>query len=564
MRRDGTQAAAVRDGARTPARARARRATRRGAWRALSVSRLVVWVAGAAAAAACGLSARADAFDPGEVTRPFGALGDALVAPVARWDSVWFLAIANDGYRGRRRRAAFFPLYPLLVRAAGVVTGAPLVAGALVSLACFAAALVLLHRLVELDLGAAAAGAGGLGARRCSPARCSSPRVYSESLFLALSVGAVYAARTGRWALGGRRGRARRGDAQRRRRCSSSRSRCCGGAAGGAAAAPGDAAWIALVPLGLAGVLRRAGARRRRRARAVPRAGGLASRTFAGPFGGDRRTARSRRGDGLGHRSGDPRRRAHDVVLFALPASLARAARSSARCAGCRRPTAPTSSCALALPLSYPGRRRSRSCRCRASSPCCSRCSCGSALWLAEGGRARRVGRARALGGAGSLPRQRRGRDLALGRVSAPCCSTRWARWSSSSARGRASSRELAARGRRRRRGGGARGRCSPRSPTTAPPRRRRATARASRDLRAPLRGGPAATSSAHGARRRGDVEAAMLARAALPPLPRGAAACSRALRARGAAARRRQQLGRLAARRARAHRPRAARRRAS
>src|SRR5204862_5568419 len=116
--------------------------------RALAVSRVLVWAAGASAAALWGLSARTTLFDPGAVTRPFGPAGNALVAPLARWDSVWYLAIANDGYPADDpRRAAFFPLYPLLVRAANAVVGSPIVAGAPVSLACFAIARVLLPRL---------------------------------------------------------------------------------------------------------------------------------------------------------------------------------------------------------------------------------------------------------------------------------------------------------------------------------------------------------------------------------------------------------------------------------
>src|SRR5919206_533320 len=128
-------------------------------WRAVWVSRLLVWGSGAAAAVAFGLSARVQLFDPGAVTRPFGPTGNALVAPFARWDSVWYLAIANDGYpAGDPRRAAFFPLYPLLVRAAKLFVGSPIVAGTAVSLLCFGVALVLLHRLTELELGPAAAG----------------------------------------------------------------------------------------------------------------------------------------------------------------------------------------------------------------------------------------------------------------------------------------------------------------------------------------------------------------------------------------------------------------------
>ncbi len=69
-----------------------------------------------------GLSGREGDFDPAGLTSPFGATGDVLVAPFARWDSVWFLAIAADGY-GDGAREAFFPLYPLLVRIAGAPLG---------------------------------------------------------------------------------------------------------------------------------------------------------------------------------------------------------------------------------------------------------------------------------------------------------------------------------------------------------------------------------------------------------------------------------------------------------
>src|SRR3954454_22047815 len=159
MRRDGTQAAVLRPAGRPGAAPRVRAgAAGADVWRALAVSRLLVWAAGAGAVALWGLSARATIFDPGAVTRPFGPGANALVAPLARWDSVWYLAIANDGYpRDDVRRAAFFPLYPLLVRAVDRVAGDPILAGALVSLVCFAVALVLLHRLTALELGPASA-----------------------------------------------------------------------------------------------------------------------------------------------------------------------------------------------------------------------------------------------------------------------------------------------------------------------------------------------------------------------------------------------------------------------
>ena len=171
------------------------------AWRALWASRLLVWASGVAAVLVFGLSGREDDFDPANLTAPFGSAGDVLAAPFARWDSVWYLAIAGGGYDDAGREA-FFPLYPLLVKVAGAVTGSPLVGGALLSTALLGVALVLLHRLVALDHSRAVARNAVL-VTALFPMSFFFSAVYSESLFLALSIGAVYAARRERWAWAG-------------------------------------------------------------------------------------------------------------------------------------------------------------------------------------------------------------------------------------------------------------------------------------------------------------------------------------------------------------------------
>jgi Mannosyltransferase (PIG-V) len=171
------------------------------AWRALWTSRLLVWAAAVVAVLALGLSGRMHDFDPAGVTTPFGPVGDVLAAPLGRWDSVWYLAIAGAGY-GDGAREAFFPLYPLLVRIAGVPVGSALVGGALASTALLGAALVVLHRLVTLDHDRAVARNAVL-VTALFPMSFFFSAVYSESLFLALSVGAVYAARRERWAWAG-------------------------------------------------------------------------------------------------------------------------------------------------------------------------------------------------------------------------------------------------------------------------------------------------------------------------------------------------------------------------
>ncbi|MEA2223881.1 MAG: hypothetical protein QOH83_2257, partial [Solirubrobacteraceae bacterium] len=171
------------------------------AWHALWISRLLVWAAAIAAVLLFGLSPRAADFDPSGLTTPFGATSDVLAAPLGRWDSVWYMAIASGGY-GDGAREAFFPLYPLLVKVAGAPLHSTLVGGALLSMALLGVALVLLHRLVALDYERAVARNAVL-VTALFPMSFFFSAVYSESLFLALSIGAVYAARRERWAWAG-------------------------------------------------------------------------------------------------------------------------------------------------------------------------------------------------------------------------------------------------------------------------------------------------------------------------------------------------------------------------
>jgi hypothetical protein len=163
------------------------------------VSRALCWGAGIAAVLAFG--AHAGPHDPLGATAPFGSFGDTLVAPAARWDSVWYLLIADHGYV-TERASEFYPLYPLAARVLGWVFGSSLVGGIVVSLASLLAALYLLERLAARELGA------GNGRRTMLllaffPTSVFLSAVYTEGLFLALGVGAVYAARTGRWAWAG-------------------------------------------------------------------------------------------------------------------------------------------------------------------------------------------------------------------------------------------------------------------------------------------------------------------------------------------------------------------------
>ena len=120
-----------------------------------------------------------------------------------RWDALWFLRIAAEGYRTDDASAAFFPLYPLLVKGVGFLTGGRwLLAAYVVSNVALIAALLVVHAWTRAELDERAA-------RLTVLLLCVFPTglflfaPYSESLFLLLSAGSLLAARTGRWPVAG-------------------------------------------------------------------------------------------------------------------------------------------------------------------------------------------------------------------------------------------------------------------------------------------------------------------------------------------------------------------------
>lgn len=170
----------------------------RVAWRAFWTSRLIVFLAGVLAVEQIWNASWAHKFDPAGLTTPFHYFGNLLVSPFARWDSVWYLTVAEHGYGHQLARTAFFPLYPMLMAGVGAVIGSDLIAGILISLVCFAAGLVVLHRLARLDLGESLADNTVTLIAFCPTAFFFSA-VYTEGLYLLLSVGCILLARRGRW-----------------------------------------------------------------------------------------------------------------------------------------------------------------------------------------------------------------------------------------------------------------------------------------------------------------------------------------------------------------------------
>jgi hypothetical protein len=128
----------------------------------------------------------------------------------AAWDSGWYFGIAQRGYYfdpDGQSSIPFFPLYPLLMRIAAWPFGGTdrslWLAGIVISYVSFFVALVLLHRLTERFVGTREAARRTVLYVAVFPFSYFFSRVYTESLFLLVTVAAVYAAFSSRWRLAG-------------------------------------------------------------------------------------------------------------------------------------------------------------------------------------------------------------------------------------------------------------------------------------------------------------------------------------------------------------------------
>lgn len=115
-----------------------------------------------------------------------------------RFDSQFYVRIAENGYQ-HLSDIAFFPLYPLLIRALNIVTGDSIISGVLISHLAFFGALVVLFQLVTQWQGQKSAERTVLYLA-FFPTTFFYSAIYTESLFLFLSVLVVYFARNQRWA----------------------------------------------------------------------------------------------------------------------------------------------------------------------------------------------------------------------------------------------------------------------------------------------------------------------------------------------------------------------------
>jgi len=124
----------------------------------------------------------------------------------AAWDSGWYFDIASRGYyfnADGQSSIAFFPLYPMLMRAVawpfGGTDKAIWVAGIVVSCIAFALALLAVHRFTQHLFGDREVARRAVLYLAIFPFSLFFTRVYAESVFLLASVLAVSRAYDGHW-----------------------------------------------------------------------------------------------------------------------------------------------------------------------------------------------------------------------------------------------------------------------------------------------------------------------------------------------------------------------------
>ena len=149
---------------------------------------------------------------PATRPRPFPMPFEAakFAETFAAWDSGWYFDIARRGYYWNpsgQSSIAFFPLYPMLMRALAWPFGggdrALWIAGIVLSYLCLFLGLAVLHRLTATSFGSRETARRTVLYVAVFPFAYFFTQVYTESLFLLTSVSAVAAAVAGRWGLAG-------------------------------------------------------------------------------------------------------------------------------------------------------------------------------------------------------------------------------------------------------------------------------------------------------------------------------------------------------------------------
>ncbi|MCO5198228.1 MAG: hypothetical protein M9941_10855 [Anaerolineae bacterium] len=123
----------------------------------------------------------------------------------SRWDTGFYVSIAEEGYQYAADpfpSVPFFPLLPILMRAGGLLTGDVVTAGILIVNMALWAASILFYRLVQMQWDDDVANRA-VWYLLIFPTAFFGSAIYTESLFLLTAIGALYAARRGHWWLAG-------------------------------------------------------------------------------------------------------------------------------------------------------------------------------------------------------------------------------------------------------------------------------------------------------------------------------------------------------------------------
>jgi hypothetical protein len=137
---------------------------------------------------------------PPQATNRWTIYQNDLLDLPARWDTGWYLTIANEGYMYRPEAAetfqqniAFFPAYPMAMRHLSAIFGRqPLWTGVAISIVAFYLALVYLLRLARSELGNDDQAVTAVALIATYPFAVFFSAAYTEALFLLTLVAAVY------------------------------------------------------------------------------------------------------------------------------------------------------------------------------------------------------------------------------------------------------------------------------------------------------------------------------------------------------------------------------------
>lgn len=126
---------------------------RRAWWQKVLLVQLIA-IVGIQFAGTIGTKLLVPRFDWGESNDVFagGAFDDTIEGRFARWDSSYYLRIAQQGYSDHGQDLVFFPLYPLLISLLYNTLGLSLLwSGWIVAVTCYVGAGLLLYQLIHID-----------------------------------------------------------------------------------------------------------------------------------------------------------------------------------------------------------------------------------------------------------------------------------------------------------------------------------------------------------------------------------------------------------------------------